>query len=78
MKVSGTKVRGSLKINTIYGTKVREFSTSVGEMTDPNSSLTLKIQGYCFDVPTKETFSHFNGNFWSRDVKSCSPVQGRI
>lgn len=68
MKVSGTKVRGSLKINTIYGTKVRESSTSVGEMTDPNSSLTLEVQGYCFDVPTKETFSHFNGNFWSRDV----------
>lgn len=58
MKVNGTKVRGSLKINTIYGTKVRESSTSVGEMTDPNSSLTLKVQGYCFDVPTKETFSH--------------------
>lgn len=53
MKVNGTKVRGSLKMNTIYGTKVRESSTSVGEMTDPNSSLTLKVQGYCFDIPTK-------------------------
>lgn len=59
-KVSGTKVRGSLKINIICGTKVRKSSTRVCvDNTSQNGNLTPQILEYCFDIPTWKIFLIF-------------------